>query len=160
MQFQPTRRRLLAASAFAAAGFMVDDAFAEPLAPTPQCHDGDAPTVRQGEGPFFKPSSPERADLVEPTSKARLVELRGQVLAPVVRFRGRSSISGTPTRAANTTPADFTIVDIYSRMLRDAIASAPFCQRSTPAAPVTITSRCKRRSSACSPLNSIFLTNR
>ena len=80
MQFQPTRRRLLAVSAFAAAGFMVDNAFAEPLAPTPQCHDGDAPTVRQGEGPFFKPTSPERADLVEPNSKARLVELRGQVL--------------------------------------------------------------------------------
>jgi protocatechuate 3,4-dioxygenase beta subunit len=48
--------------------------------PTPQCHDGDAPTVRQTEGPYFKPSSPQRADLVEPNSNARLVELSGRVL--------------------------------------------------------------------------------
>jgi protocatechuate 3,4-dioxygenase beta subunit len=80
MSFQPTRRRLLAASALAAAGIVLDDALAEPLPPTPQCHDGDASTLRQTEGPYFKPSSPERADLVEPNSKARLVELRGQVL--------------------------------------------------------------------------------
>src|SRR6266480_5236946 len=71
-------------------GFMVDDAFAEPLAPTPQCHDGDAPTVRQSEGPYFKPSSPERADLVEPNSKARLVEVRGQVLTRSCRPVPRS----------------------------------------------------------------------
>jgi hypothetical protein len=76
--------------------------------------------VRQTEGPYFKPSSPERADLVEPNSKARLVELRG-----------RSSIYGTPMSAANTTLAGSAIVDIYSRMLRDAIASGPFCRRST-----------------------------
>jgi protocatechuate 3,4-dioxygenase beta subunit len=80
MLFEPTRRRLLAASALAAAGIVLDDAVAEPLAPTPQCHDGDAPTIRETEGPFFKPSSPQRADLVEPASKARLVELNGQVL--------------------------------------------------------------------------------
>jgi protocatechuate 3,4-dioxygenase beta subunit len=49
-------------------------------ASTLQCHDGDAPTIRETEGPFFKPSSPQRADLVEPASKARLVELNGQVL--------------------------------------------------------------------------------
>src|SRR6516165_9792753 len=48
--------------------------------PTPQCHDGDEPTVRQTEGPYFKPSSPERVDLVEPNSKGRLVEIGGQVL--------------------------------------------------------------------------------
>jgi protocatechuate 3,4-dioxygenase beta subunit len=80
MLFELTRRRLLAASALAAAGIVLDDAVAEPLAPTPQCHDGDAPTIRETEGPFFKPSSPQRADLVEPASKARLVELNGQVL--------------------------------------------------------------------------------
>ena len=66
MPFHPTRRRLLAASALAATGLVLDDALAEPLAPTPQCHDGQAPTVRQGEGPYFKPSSPERAAFVEP----------------------------------------------------------------------------------------------
>jgi protocatechuate 3,4-dioxygenase beta subunit len=78
MLLYPTRRRLL--TALGAAGLVLDDVLAEPLASTPQCHDGDAPTVRQTEGPYFKPSSPQRADLVEPNSKARLVELGGQVL--------------------------------------------------------------------------------
>src|SRR5258707_14557099 len=80
MPFYPTRRGLLAASAFGAAQLVLDDAFAQPLAPTPQCHDGGAPTIRKTEGPYFKPRSPQRADLVEPGSKARLVELSGQVL--------------------------------------------------------------------------------
>src|ERR1700732_704728 len=40
---------------------------------------GVRPT-RQTEGPYFKPSSPQRADLVEPETKARLVEINGQVL--------------------------------------------------------------------------------
>ncbi len=78
MPFHPTRRGVL--GALAAAGFAFDDALAQPLAPTPQCHDGDEPTVRQTEGPYFKPSSPLRADLVEPGSAARQVELSGQVL--------------------------------------------------------------------------------
>jgi protocatechuate 3,4-dioxygenase beta subunit len=38
---------------------------------------------------YFKPSSPQRADLIEPDTKARLVEINGQVLArscrPVAR---------------------------------------------------------------------------
>jgi protocatechuate 3,4-dioxygenase beta subunit len=79
-----SRRRLLRGS-LAAAGLIVagnsrDFALGEALAPTPQCHDGDEPTARQTEGPFFKPSSPERADLVEPGTQARLVELSGYVL--------------------------------------------------------------------------------
>ena len=53
---------------------------AQSEAPTPQCHDGDEATVRQTEGPYFKPSSPQRADLVEPATKGRLVEINGQVL--------------------------------------------------------------------------------
>jgi protocatechuate 3,4-dioxygenase beta subunit len=86
----PTRRRLLLAGALAASGLAFDDdAAAAPLAPTPQCHDGDAATARQTEGPFFKPSSPERADFIEPGSRARPVELSGQVLTrscrPVAR---------------------------------------------------------------------------
>jgi protocatechuate 3,4-dioxygenase beta subunit len=77
-----TRRRLLHVGALAAGSFGIagDEAFAQELAPTPQCHDGDPPTVRQTEGPFFKPSSPQRADLIEPNAKARVVELSGQVL--------------------------------------------------------------------------------
>src|SRR5262245_29619988 len=78
MPFHPTRRGVL--GALAAAGFAFDDALAQPLAPTPQCHDGDEPTVRQTEGPYFKPSSPLRADLVERGNTARRVELSGQIL--------------------------------------------------------------------------------
>ena len=54
--------------------------FAQSAAPTPQCHDGDEATIRQTEGPYFKPSSPQRADLVERDTKGRLVEINGQVL--------------------------------------------------------------------------------
>jgi protocatechuate 3,4-dioxygenase beta subunit len=81
-EFDPIRRRLLAASAvaFTGAGFGVEQLLAQELAPTPQCHDGDAATLRQTEGPFFKPRSPQRSDLVETGSKARLVEIGGQVL--------------------------------------------------------------------------------
>ena len=51
MPFHPTRRRML--GALAAAGFAFDDALAAPLVATPACHDGDEPTVRQTEGPYF-----------------------------------------------------------------------------------------------------------
>ena len=78
MPFHLTRRGVL--GALAATGFAFDDVFAQPLTPTPQCHDGDEPTIRQSEGPYFKPSSPLRVDLVEPNSKARRVQLSGQVL--------------------------------------------------------------------------------
>jgi protocatechuate 3,4-dioxygenase beta subunit len=54
--------------------------FAQNATPTPQCHDGDAATIRQTEGPYFKPSSPQRADLVEPDTKGRPVEIEGRVL--------------------------------------------------------------------------------
>jgi hypothetical protein len=42
-----------------------DAVLAHELAPTPSCYDGDEPTARQKEGPFFKPRSPERSDLRE-----------------------------------------------------------------------------------------------
>jgi protocatechuate 3,4-dioxygenase beta subunit len=54
--------------------------FAQSAAPTPQCHDPDEATIRQTEGPYFKPSSPQSADLAEPDTKAQLVEINGQVL--------------------------------------------------------------------------------
>jgi protocatechuate 3,4-dioxygenase beta subunit len=88
-EFLPTRRRLLAASALAVTGLGLADAAAHPLPATPQCHDGDEPTVRQTEGPYFKPSSPQRTELVEAGTRGRLVEISGQVLtrscAPVAR---------------------------------------------------------------------------
>jgi protocatechuate 3,4-dioxygenase beta subunit len=55
-------------------------AFDQTLPATPECKDGDEPTIRQTEGPFYKPSSPERANLREPGLRGRTVELSGMVL--------------------------------------------------------------------------------
>jgi hypothetical protein len=58
----PTRRRFLLNTGILAAGCelsCVDAVLTQELAPTPACRDGDEPTVRQTEGPFFKPRSPE-----------------------------------------------------------------------------------------------------
>lgn len=77
-----TRRRVLGAGAFAAVSlFEIRTSFAQaPLAPTPACHDGDEPTLAQTEGPFFKPSSPERIELVEAGMAGQPIELIGFVL--------------------------------------------------------------------------------
>ena len=78
-----TRRRFLLNTAMLAAGWELssaDAALTQDLAPTPSCRDGDEPTVRQTEGPFFKPKSPERSDLREPGAVGRRFELSGFVL--------------------------------------------------------------------------------
>jgi len=79
-----TRRRFLVTSA--ATGLVLGiggPSWAQSgLAVTPACHDGDEPTPRQTEGPFFKPRSPERAELIEPGMKGRPIELTGFVLDP------------------------------------------------------------------------------
>jgi protocatechuate 3,4-dioxygenase beta subunit len=82
MFYSPTRRRLLGAGAFAAGSlFGIGAGFAQvPLAPTPACHDGDEPTLAQTEGPFFKPSSPERVELLEAGMAGQPIELVGFVL--------------------------------------------------------------------------------
>src|SRR6476661_354779 len=79
----PTRRSVLATGALAASGFLtLDAALAQaPLTPTPACHDGDAATLRQAEGPFFKPSSPERGELLEAGMAGQPIELVGFVLS-------------------------------------------------------------------------------
>ena len=77
----PTRRAMLASGVLAAGGFLtLDTSLAQPLSPTPECRDADEPTLRQTEGPFFKPSSPERADLMEPGMAGQLIDLVGFVL--------------------------------------------------------------------------------
>ncbi len=58
-----------------------DAVLAQELAPTPSCRDGDEPTVRRTEGPFFKPRSPERSDLREPGAGGSQFELSGFVLS-------------------------------------------------------------------------------
>ena len=78
-----TRRRFLLSASTLAAGYGLagaDAALTQDLAPTPACRDGDEPTVRQTEGPFFKPSSPERGDLREPGAGGRRIKLSGFVL--------------------------------------------------------------------------------
>ena len=79
-----TRRVVLGAGGFAAAGFLLesDSGFAEaPLPATPACHDGDELTLRQTAGPFFKPSSPERTELAEAGMAGQPIELVGFVLS-------------------------------------------------------------------------------
>jgi protocatechuate 3,4-dioxygenase beta subunit len=80
-----TRRRFLVHGAAVTTGLALplhtDEGWAQAtLPPTPACDDGDAPTVRQTEGPFFKPRSPERADLREPGMKGQQIEVAGFVL--------------------------------------------------------------------------------
>ena len=77
-----TRRRILTTGAIAAGSLLTRDASLAqaPLDPTPACHDGDAATLRQTEGPFFKPSSPQRAELIEPGMGGQPIELTGFVL--------------------------------------------------------------------------------
>lgn len=79
----PTRRTLLGAGAFAAGSlFGIRPNFAQaPLQPTPACHDGDEATLAQTEGPFFKPSSPERIELIEAGMAGQPIELVGFVLS-------------------------------------------------------------------------------
>jgi protocatechuate 3,4-dioxygenase beta subunit len=81
----PTRlsRRTLLTTGASAAGilFELDLAHAQTsLSPTPECHDGDAVTLRQTEGPFFKPSSPERTEFIEQGMPGQPIELVGFVL--------------------------------------------------------------------------------
>lgn len=78
----PTRRMVLGAGVFAAGSLLtIDVAVAEaPLALTPQCHDGDAATLAQTEGPYFKPSSPKRVELIEEGMAGQPIELAGFVM--------------------------------------------------------------------------------
>jgi len=96
MSIDQSRRRILrnmlAAGGVGLAGGYPEIATAQRVAPTPACHDGDAPTMRQTDAPYFKPSSPERADLIEPGSKGQLVEISGQVLSRACRPVGRALV--------------------------------------------------------------------
>jgi len=92
----PTRRRVVAAGALVAAGNIAVSAlacaFGEATAATPACHDGDEPTARQTAGPYFKPNSPERTDLIEPGIAGQVMELSGLVLSQLCRPVARALI--------------------------------------------------------------------
>src|SRR3954462_5254488 len=64
-----TRRRLVAAAVLL------------PLARTALAQTCGQVTARQTEGPFFKPSSPQRVTLIEPGAKAPRLVVSGRVLA-------------------------------------------------------------------------------
>lgn len=78
----PSRRDLLMGAAVAAGGLGIPETVLaqQKLPPTPECKDNDDPTPAQTEGPFYKPSSPQRADLREPGLGGRPVVLSGMVL--------------------------------------------------------------------------------
>ena len=52
-----------------------------PLRPTPACGDDAAATPQQTAGPFFKPSSPRRASLLEPGMAGTKIVVTGVVLS-------------------------------------------------------------------------------
>jgi protocatechuate 3,4-dioxygenase beta subunit len=83
-QSYSTRRVFLLTGAMAAGVFklgVTDGVLAQgKLTPTPACDDGDPATLRQTEGPFYKPRSPQRADLRETGMSGRPCELGGFVL--------------------------------------------------------------------------------
>ncbi len=86
---QSRRGFLVSSGAFGAGLYLPSHGVAQELSPTPACHGGDEPTVRQTEGPFFKPRSPERADLREPAARGQTLELTGYVLTRRCRPVGR-----------------------------------------------------------------------
>ncbi|MEW6452746.1 MAG: intradiol ring-cleavage dioxygenase [Pseudomonadota bacterium] len=76
-----TRRGFLITTGSLAASFgFMGEGFSQELSPTPECKDSDEPTAAQTEGPFFKPRSPQRADLREASKSGTPVELAGLVL--------------------------------------------------------------------------------
>src|SRR4029077_21071441 len=77
------RRAVLGAGVLAAGSLLrIDTRLAQaPLSTTPACHHGEEATLRQTEGPFFKPSSPERVELLEAGMAGQPIELAGFVLS-------------------------------------------------------------------------------
>jgi protocatechuate 3,4-dioxygenase beta subunit len=57
------------------------DTQVQELAPTPTCLDGEEPTPRQMEGPFFKPRSPARTSLLEAGLRGTKIVVSGLVLS-------------------------------------------------------------------------------
>ena len=76
-----TRRHVLAMGGGLFAGLVLPRlATGQELAPTPQCDGKSAATIRQTEGPFFKPRSPLTADLRSGGLTGETVTLTGFVL--------------------------------------------------------------------------------
>ena len=83
MIYEVSRRALIGAGASTLlAGLALRGAGAEEslLPVTSQCSDGDEPTPRQTEGPYFTPNSPERTDLLEEGIQGERIAVAGFVL--------------------------------------------------------------------------------
>ena len=78
-----SRRAMLSAGAIGVLGGLAwqrAQAQQSLLPVTSQCSDGDEPTPRQTEGPYFTPNSPERANLIEDGMPGERIALAGFVL--------------------------------------------------------------------------------
>jgi protocatechuate 3,4-dioxygenase beta subunit len=78
-----SRRGLLGIGAvgiFTGLAFRQSHAQQDLLPVTSQCSDGDEPTPRQTEGPYFTPNSPERTNLIEDGMPGERMALAGFVL--------------------------------------------------------------------------------
>jgi len=77
-----TRRRFLTTGVAAAGLTLVlpDFVAGQTLPATPECKDSHEATIRQTEGPFFKPRSPQRNDLREPGFNGTPIVISGFVL--------------------------------------------------------------------------------
>jgi protocatechuate 3,4-dioxygenase beta subunit len=85
----PRRRFLKGLVTMGAAGFVAGFPHLAPgqanVPLTPSCDDGDEPTPRQTEGPFFSPNSPERSNLRESGIAGTPIVLAGFVLTRTCR---------------------------------------------------------------------------
>ena len=153
----PSNRRRFLLSASAATGLGLAgitsnrDAFAQaPLAPTPTCDDGDAATPRQTEGPYFKPRSPERADLREPGMSGQPVELSGLVLTRSCKPVARALVDlWQADDKGSYDNAGFTLRGHILPMPKAVTCFAPSCPAAIRAVPAIFTSRCRRRTGPC-----------
>lgn len=78
------RRRFLRACGGASAGLALSTwlrAQGQQLPATRPCSDGDDPTPRQMEGPYFKPRSPQRSSLLDPGVTGIKIVVAGLVLS-------------------------------------------------------------------------------
>ena len=133
------RRRFLIVGSAVVAGLTLgrrDIGAAQPLPLTPECKDGDEPTPRQTEGPFFKLSSPERSNLVEPGLAGRPLDVSGFVLDRNCKPMARALIDVWQADTnGNTIIAASACAAMYSAMPMADIAFAPFGRRPTQGVP-------------------------
>jgi len=101
-------------------------------------HDGDGTeSVRQSDGPYFKPSSPETRRISSSEQQGADGSKSADRFSPAPAGpvpRARTILWHAEERR-RIRHRGFRYLDIYSRMMRDAIASAPFCRRLHRAAP-------------------------